>query len=249
MKTVRLEFYKLRHKKIFFMIILFLLFEMGWVFMSSATSMSRNPDSKDWNGIIMTVASLNGLFLPILTAVVVSRICDMEHKGNTWKMLMAASVSRGRIYISKYICVCTLLLIVGLVQVAAVVAFGLLYGLNGHVPISMLMIFLGGTLLTSMAVTALQQWISTVLKNQAFALCAGMLGGFAGMTAPLFPASIRNIFMWSYYTGLCPVTYSYSNNTMKFVANNIGTFMPAAVLLMGIAIFIAGSIHVSKKEV
>ena len=30
-------------------------------------------------------ATMNGLFLPILAAVIASRICDMEHRGNTWR--------------------------------------------------------------------------------------------------------------------------------------------------------------------
>lgn len=109
MKAIGLEFFKLRRRHLFLMIVLFLSMEIAWAFISISMSISRNPDSAGWEGVFVTIASMNGLFLPILSAVVVSR-CDMEHKGSTWKLLMAISVKRRRIYAAKYICACVLLL-------------------------------------------------------------------------------------------------------------------------------------------
>ncbi|CAH0119426.1 hypothetical protein PAE9249_01929 [Paenibacillus sp. CECT 9249] len=249
MKTVMLEFYKLRRKRLLLMISMFLSVEIGWAFLSVSKSMSRNPDSSGWDGALVIIASLNGLFLPLIAAVVVSRLCDMEHKGNTWKLLTAASLKRHRLYFGKYACACILLLFAVIAQMAAIAGFGAVSGFGMPVPFSELFKLLAGTMLTNAVVIALQQWISLAVKNQAFGLCLGMIGGFIGMTADLFPAAVRRILIWSYYSGLSPVTYNFVNETMEFVPRQIVAFLPASVLLMGAAVYIAGSVHVSRQDI
>lgn len=249
MKSISLEFFKLKHKHLFLMITLLISVEIAWAFISVSMSISRNPSTVGWKDIIMTIASMNGLFLPIISAVVASRICDMEHKGNTWKLLISASVKRSYIYAAKYTCACLLLLYASVIQVFAIAVFGTVNSFEHPLPFFLLLRFLGGTMLTSIVIIALQQWVSLAVKNQSFALCLGMIGGFIGMTADLFPAMILPLFIWSYYTGLCPVTYSYLNNSMSFVTRNIETYLVVVVVLIGTLVYAVGSIHVSRQDV
>lgn len=249
MKTLGVEFFKWRRRYLPLMIVLFLSVEIAWAFMSATISISRNPESAGWDSVIMTLASMNGLFFPIMAAVVVSRICDMEHKGNTWKLLMTASVKRSWVYATKYIGACLLLLFAVLLQTFAIVGFGVLSGFLEPIPFVLLLKFLGGTMLTSMVVIALQQWVSLALKNQSFSLCLGMIGGFIGLTSELFPTTISRLFIWSYYARMSPVTYNYVDDSMAFVTREIGAGMPITVLLIGVGIYMVGNIHVSRKEV
>ncbi|MEJ8544730.1 ABC transporter permease [Brevibacillus borstelensis] len=248
MKAVGLEFYKLRRKRVLLMIVLFLTVELGWAFVSAGMAISRNPEKAGWEGVLVTIASMNGLFLPILSAVVVSRICDMEHTGNTWKLLMAASFKRSGIYAAKYACACLLLLLFIILQSMAILCFGIANGFEQSFPLSLLLRFAAGTMLASLAVIALQQWISFSVKNQAFGLGLGMIGGFIGMAADLFPEAVRRIFIWSYYTGLSPISYKYENETMEFVTRGFEPYLPAAALLIGAAVYLIGSIHASRQE-
>jgi len=249
MKLLRLEFYKIRRKRLLPMIVLFLLVELSWAFMSISISMARNPDTSSWETVLITVASMNGLFMPIITAVAASRICDMEHKGSTWKLMMSAAVKRNRIYGAKYICAALLMLLAVLVQAIAIVFFGTVYGLEQPLSLVLLLQFMVGTMLTTMVVLALQQWIALAIKNQAFALAVGMLGGFIGMTADLFPEAVRSFFVWSYYTGLSPVAYSYSGDTMRIVSRSIEAQLPLVLLAAGALCYVAGMIHVSRQDV
>ncbi|MFD2876663.1 ABC transporter permease [Paenibacillus rhizoplanae] len=95
----------------------FLAAELGWASMSMSISISRSADNATWEALIFSLSSMNGLFLPILSAIVVSRICDMEHKGDTWKMLMTTSVGRQTVYAAKFVCAGSLLLYGILAQV------------------------------------------------------------------------------------------------------------------------------------
>ena len=248
-KTIRLEFFKIRRKKIWTMITLFLVVEMLWAYMSISQSIARHPDQAVWASILFSISSMNGLFMPIISAIVVSRICDMEHKGSTWKMLVATNVGRVQLYAAKYICINSLLLYGVLVQTVLMIGFGLIKGFPGAPPVELLVQFVGGTLLTTLAVTALQQWVSLVIKNQAFALCLGMLGGFIGMTAGLFPAAIRQLFIWSYYLDLGPVTYLYTGSVGIYITELIDPGNILVALMMAILFYIAGSIHVTRQEI
>jgi hypothetical protein len=171
----------------------------------------------------------------------------MEQKGNTWKMLLATNVSPFRLYAAKYICSCSLLLMGILAQTGFILAFGWVKDLPGGPPLELLVPFISGALLTTAALAALQQWISIGIKNQAFALCAGMLGGFVGMTAGLFPAAVRRLAIWSYYLELSPVTYQFAEPTGVYLTQPI---LSAAVLplLAGLLFYAAGSILTTKKE-
>lgn len=248
-KILGLEYFKIRRKKLWIMIILFLIVEMLWAFMSISRSIARNPEHAVWESVLFTVSSMNGLFMPIISAVVVSRICDMEHKGATWKMLVATNVNRGNLYAAKYICANSLLLYGILAQTVLMIVFGLIKDFPGYPPMELLIQFIGGTMLTTLAVSALQQWISFAIKNQAFALCLGMLGGFIGMTAGLFPAATRHIFIWSYYTDLSPVTYLYTEPVGTYIVQPVGLGIVVAALIMTIIFYIAGHTHVTRQEI
>ncbi|KIE44696.1 ABC-2 transporter family protein [Clostridium argentinense CDC 2741] len=249
MRTIILEFYKLRRKRILSMITIFIGAEILWAFMAISMSMSRNPESVKWEAIIAAISSMNGLFLPIISAIVASRICDMEHKGNTWKLLLSTNKKISHIYASKYLCSAILLCYGVIIQVIAILIFGIVKNVPGSIPIALLIRFIISTMLTNMAILALQQWISFSIKNQAFALCLGMIGGFLGMSAALFPTSLRRIFIWSYYTELSPVTYIYNGTSAEYIIRTINPKIIAIVLLMGIVFYVAGNVHVSKQEI
>lgn len=248
-KTLGLEYFKICRKKIWIMIILILGVEMLWAFMSISRSIASNPDHAVWESVFFSISSMNGLFMPIISAIVVSRICDMEHKGATWKMLVATNVGRGHLYAAKYICTNSLILYGILAQTVLMMVFGLIKDFPGVPPIEFLIRFIGGTLLTTFAVTALQQWISLAIKNQAFALCLGMLGGFIGMTAGLFPATARHIFIWSYYLDLSPVTFLYAESSGTYMAQHVDSGLIVAALIMTVLFYIAGNIHVTRQEI
>lgn len=251
MRAVGLEWYKLRRKRVGLMVILFLLVEIGWAFAATSMSISRRPDQAGWEPLIAMVSSMNGLFLPILTAICVSRICDMEHKGSTWKLLLTLSVRRGTLYAAKYLTAVLVMLAVCLLQATAMTAFGMVHDFEPAVSFVPLGRFVLGTMLTTMILIALQQWASMAVKNQAFALALGMVGGFLGLTGDLLPVQVSRFLIWSYYTGLSPITQSYTDESLHFIVREAAPMLPvmAALIAVGAVIYAAGSVHVSRQDV
>lgn len=251
MKTINIEFYKLRHRRVFLIITIFLLVEILWMAIVTNMSISRNPQYAVWELVITTLCSMNGLFLPILSAVCVSRIVDMEHKGNTWKMLLSLSVKPVELYKAKYVSASIIMLLMCVLQILSIIIIGILNDFKDPLPFPLLLQFFVGTVLTNMVVLALQQWVSMATKNQAFALTLGLVGGFIGMTGDLLPQKVSRIFIWSYYTKLCPIVQSYTNNKINFIVRDINSLLPmmAVLVVITIGIYLAGSIHASKLEV
>lgn len=249
MKALSLEYFKIRRKRIWVMLTLFLAAEMAWTSMSMSISISRSEANASWEALIFSISSMNGLFLPIISAIVVSRICDMEHKGNTWKMLMTTNIGRNQIYAAKYICANSLILYGIAAQAVFIVGFGKSKGIEGSLPLSLLVQFTLGTMLTTFVIIALQQWLSLIVRNQAFSLCLGMLGGFIGTTSGLFPSGIRHLLIWSYYMDLSPVTYVYSSTSGSYLSGMLPAGLLITSLLLALVFYFAGSIHASKQEI
>ncbi|GAA0180044.1 ABC transporter permease [Clostridium sediminicola] len=247
--AVILEFFKLRRKKIFIMITAFLSIELLWAFMATSKYMSSDPSINEWHGLFYMITSMNGFFLPIISAIVASRIWDMEYKGGTWKLLICSNLHPRQIYLSKYICSCALMLYAIILQALAIGVFGSLKSFSDILSIPLFVSFIRGTMLTSMAILALQQWVSSSIKNQAFALCLGMVGGFIGLVSDLLPLIIRPILIWSYYTYLSPVKYQFINSSIQYTIKNPGVEKLSIAVAMTLIFYIIGNIHISKKEV
>lgn len=249
MKSIVLEFYKLRRKYLLSMASCFLLIELLWAFSSTNAAISRHPENATWAFIIVMVSSMNCVFLPILSAICVSRICDMEHKGDTWKLFFSLSLSRGELYFAKFFASCSLLLWASIWQTGMIWAYGLWKGF-GTPLYPLLFHFFLGTVLASCAIIALQQWISMVYKNQAFALTIGMAGAFLGLAGNLFPLRIQTLFIWSYYMLLIPVQQILIDGQMHLIQGTKDMAPYFAILVMiGLAIYAAGFLHFARKEV
>lgn len=248
MKVISLELYKWRHKRLFLMVILFLLTEIGWAFAVTRISITRNPDQAGWEPLIATICSMNGFFLPILTAISVSRICDMEHKGNTWQLLYALSVKRSTLYMAKYVSASIVMGIACVLQVLAVLSFGIVHRFP-PVPFWVI-IFVFGTTMTTLVLIAIQQWASIAVKNQTFALSLGMIGSLIGLVSELLPSGVSKYLVWSYYSRLSPITSIYVDENLQFdVRDPISMLLTmVSLLFVGIALYGAGSLHVARRE-
>ena len=129
MKYLWLELYKLKHRKVFLTFLVILGVELLFVFSNYGNNnnflnMISDPAAPAWEDLIIGPAAINGLFSPILAAVIASRICDMEHKGNTWKLLECNNQNRRSIWFCKFTIVSTLMMLAIFIQAFIIIAYG-----------------------------------------------------------------------------------------------------------------------------
>lgn len=253
MKYLGLEFYKLKRKKIILMTFLFVAVEILWCIINSNRAITHNPDMLggfEYSYMIMSFASLNGLFFPILITIITSRISDIEHKGDTWKLLKSSVTSLNSIYLSKFLCSVILVSASVLMQMLSIILFGYFRDVIESFSIFLLLKYTLGTILVSMAITSLHLWIATVIPNQMITITFGMIGSFIGLTSGLFYQGIRRLFIWSYYLELTPLNYAYDNAVGSSVYRvDMHFSLTILIFLIGMLIYYIGRNHLLKKEV
>ena len=86
MKLLGLEFYKCRRRKIVLLCAAVLGIEVFWM---AATISRQDQDTlqQGWMMLLYNLAMVDAIVLPLSVAALASRNCELEHKGNTWKLL------------------------------------------------------------------------------------------------------------------------------------------------------------------
>lgn len=246
MKYLRLELYKLKRRKVFLTFLLLLGVELLFVFSNYSNNdnfleMIPDPTAPAWEDLIIGPAAINGLFLPIMAAVIASRICDIEHKGNTWKLLECNNQSRKSIWFCKFTVVFVLMLVAIIAQVITIVAYGNSVGIVQSLPIKTLVDFTVGTVMVTFVVVTIQVFFSLVFANQLIPMSIGMIGALIGFISTLLPSGIRNILIWGNYAELMVLVQETSSENLQsgyLVVQSIN-FVPLTILFVaGLAAYI-----------
>ncbi|MEK4342152.1 ABC transporter permease [Brevibacillus sp. FSL L8-0710] len=146
------------------------------VFVSPALStifglgMRITPEMEEmaWGMTYTMMAAPHGLlFLPLLTGVLSAFVCRYEHVGGGWKQMLALPVSRGTVYVVKFIWVIGLLLLTQCLLLAGLLAVGTVKGYSAAVPWDILVSSLVGGWVACMPLAALQLAVSVAWSSFA----------------------------------------------------------------------------------
>mgnify|MGYP001377051772 FL=1 len=203
MKLLQLEFYKCRRRKIVLVCAAVLAVELIWM----AVFFTRQ-DAEDlkwgWMLLLYNLAMVDAIILPISVATLASRNCELEHKGNTWKLLETMA-RPSQLYAAKLTWGALVLASLLIVRSGIFIAVGIVEGFQGGIPWGRFGLFTVISWAVSMMVYALQQGLSLRFTNQAAALVCGIAGSFLGILSMLFPPALTRCVPWGYY-GLLSLT-------------------------------------------
>lgn len=203
MKLLQLEFYKCRRRKIILVCAAVLAVELIWM----AVFFTRQ-DAEDlkwgWMLLLYNLAMVDAIILPISVATLASRNCELEHKGNTWKLLETMA-RPSQLYAAKLTWGALVLASLLIVRSGIFIAVGIVEGFQGGIPWGRFGLFTVISWAVSMMVYALQQGLSLRFTNQAAALVCGIAGSFLGILSMLFPPALTRCVPWGYY-GLLSLT-------------------------------------------
>ena len=256
MKYLWLELYKLKHRKVFLTFLVILGVELLFVFSNynnnnNFLNMISDPAAPAWEDLIIGPAAINGLFFPILAAVIASRICDMEHKGNTWKLLECNNQNRRSIWFCKFTIVSTLMMLAIFIQAFIIIAYGNSVGIVQPLPVRTLLGFVLGTAMITFVVVTIQVFFSLVCTNQLIPMSIGMIGALIGFISTLLPPGIRNILIWGNYAELMVLGQDTSSGNLQssgLVVRNIN-FVPLAILfVVGLVAYVVFRKRFEKYE-
>ena len=177
MTYLKLEFYKLKRRRVFLTTTIILLIQAVWVIAATDQYLSRGRMLDfPWESLLMTFTSMQVIFFPIAAAVLSSRICDIEHRGNTLKWLETTSETRSRLYLAKFTASNLLLFISSLITFGSLIVYGFfLKDFSPSFPVTAFLTALVGTALVNAALLALFQAIALYFKNQLIVMASGFI--------------------------------------------------------------------------
>lgn len=208
-----------------------------------------------WMAFLYQLPLVNAIFLPILSATVASRLCDIEHKGVMLKQLMVLT-KKESFYNAKLIYGLAIVLFCNVLSWAVTIAFGYYKGFGGVLPIKLYLLYLLFTAVPTIAIYMVQHIISLLYKNQTVAFCVCIIGTFIGLFAMFLPQMpfLRRALPWGYYgvmqfVGLFGYTAETKYDYAYFEMMPIDWTYFGVLILMCLAIYIIGLQLFKKKEV
>lgn len=251
MRLFLTEFRKIRRRHIGFLYVGALLFTFLWMVWAMSSMSLEEIDSQGYYYLLFSIPLINAIILPTILACVESRICDIELKGNTLKMLCTMQL-RHSIYHVKLAVSSLYLLIFCLAETAMIPFLCCYYQISQPMPIKNIAIFLFSTYAVSLVLIILQQSLSLLSENQLFPLFFGVVGTFVGLFSWFFPnLPIRYMLPWGYYCVGISVNMLYDQTTRTVTYHTIPfpTEIFFCFLIFGILIYLVGKHRFMKKEV
>lgn len=247
-EAIALEFYKSRRRRIWVIIAAMILVQMLWS-MWGVGRMDERDLSQGWMYLLYKLPLLNSIMMPVIAAVVASRLCDIEHKGQTLKLLNTV-MPAGRLFAAKFICGALYLFAAILLQIAVLVVTGCIAGFEGSPPFGKLLLYLLFTMAATLTILLLQQTLSFLFANQMISLSVGLIGGLAGLFIMFFPQGLERLLLWGYYGVLMLVGMDWDAGTrimnLHYTPVDWGGFVTLAILFC--VLYIIGRTLFVRKE-
>lgn len=246
-KALSMEFYKIRHRKIG----LTMLAIVAVQFILAAHSIERMKSyelEQGWIGSMLLFSEMNCIFMPIAVAVIGSRLSDIEHKGNTFKLLRVI-MSSSRLVIAKFLCGAVYIVIATILQMGFMIFMGNLKGFTQEFPTNYFVYYYLCTLIISLTLLLFQLIISLLFANQMISFVVAIAGTLLGIFS-MFIGSISKFVIWGYYLELAPVRMNWSKETriIDYYWIDIPVGEVIALLIVFVVLYVIGKKLFVGKE-
>jgi len=250
MKTLRMEFFKCKRRKLWLAPLLMLAAQLAWGLYSYLDDMSAKELLEGWPDIFYSFPLLNAMMTPVIAAVVASRIADIEHKGQTLKLLETVQPA-GRIFDTKFICAAFYMTAMVTLQTATCVLCGVQRGFVGAPPVPRIGEYYISTLVVTLTILLIQLILSLLIPNQMVGMILGLIGSFLGLFSLFFPPSLQRFLVWAYYGVLVNTAMDWNETTRvvhyHFIAYNWSGFV--CICLIFLAAYCIGRRLFVRREV
>ena len=248
MKDLHLEFYKAKRKHLWFIMVVMLLLELLWVFWSLA---SANIDiNQGFASLFYRLPMINAIILPILIAILVSRMCDMEHTGSMLKELFTMQKA-SNLFNAKFACIAIVLLVAMALQVIVMLGISNIYGYTDIPTVFELFMFLVSQYIVCVFIILLVQIVSLKFKNQFVPLATGLLLSLLGLFAMFFPPAVMRFVPSSYFAllSITDMEWDPVTRVITFLQHRFSWIDFAILIAAGIVLYLVSHRVFVKKEV
>lgn len=227
MHAVAAELVKLKRSMSWTIVV---LLPVALVLLGTFMTIIEGTGLKDgWHTLWMRSFVFYGLFpLPVGIAILSSLVWRSEHRGSNWNALMSGPTSSLRIVAAKTFAIALLAVTMQFIALAVVMLLGkLVFELPGFLPTTYLGV-LALIMLACVPVSALQSWLSMVMRSFAAPVAVAFFG--AGFSSLLLVLKLDAVMYVSPYAALARATQL---GTATFA--DTGAITPSIVIVIAAA--------------
>lgn len=224
-----------RRKHLALLPLCFLLFQVLWAFWQLTHAAAEELET-GYLLLFHHLPMMNTILLPMLAAVIASRLCDMEIKGDTLKLLYTMQ-KPAHLFHCKFLMGLKYLFYFTIGQGLLVLGAGKVFHFTEPLKWTMLTEHMAVTFAVSAVLLAIQQTLSLLSASQILPLAAGLVGCFLGLFSLFFPTPIARLFIWGYYAAF-PVASMDWERDSRIVRYHEVPFPAAGFLLFLGAVFV-----------
>lgn len=206
MKTLCVELKKSRHRHNGLVAVSIALFVLLWASQTGAR------EEAGYSALLYAVPLMNTVVMPLGTAVLASRLWDLESKEKCCRMLLTLQ-SRKSLFAGKAEAALLQIALTVAVEGAGILALGKCGGYSEALSWPQM----GWMSLTTFAVNAMLFFLWLLLSirfdNQVPTLAAGMLGSLSGLFSAFMPPMLSYFLPWGYYIPLATVRVDWNPET------------------------------------
>ncbi|MFT3983165.1 MAG: ABC transporter permease [Lachnospiraceae bacterium] len=248
MAALAIELQKIHRRKIWLIVTALIGTQFLWLLWSFRT-MDAYRLSQGFRHCLYNLPLINAIMMPLLISVIASRLCDIEHKGQTLKLLQTIQ-SPGNLFDAKFLCGALHVIATVFIQFLLILLMGKIKGFTEPLPADKLLFYLFATVSVNLTILALQQVLSLLFVNQMIALTIGLIGSFAGLFSMFFPQGWQKIILWGYYGVLMQVGMNWEKDTrfLDLYYTPIDQYGFLLLVILFLVIYAAGRFLFVRKE-
>ncbi len=249
MISLQMEWKKIRRKKIGLTMCALMGVQFAWLLWAS-----KNPDEREllqgWLSQLQTQPLVCAIMMPTVMSVLASRLADIEHKGNTCKLLKTLK-SAGTLYHAKALCGFLFILFITAADFLFLLLLGYGHGYVGNPsPKAFLFSFVMQTA-CCLSLYLLQLDLSMLFFNQMIPLVAGLCGSMLGVI--LMYLKTYSFLPWGGFLSSAIVMMDWNPDTrvINFYYREyspVELFALAMIFVWIVVFYTAGRILFTRKE-
>lgn len=191
----------------------FLLMILTELFYMSYNLNSPEDRSQGWLLMLYQMPMLNTLFLPAVISVLTSRFTDIEHKEDLFKTLYTF-VKPGHLFLTKLLYGMISTALFCSLQITLIFLMGTYRKCPDYPGSGTLIYYFATTFLVCFILYYMQLILSYFISNQAFSICVGLAGSFAGFfSLYLSQGVLHQILPWTLFGLSTPVGADWNSQT------------------------------------
>ena len=209
MRTLYAELKKSRRRHTLLVAVCISLFVLLW---ATQTGGKSEDVSRGYSALLYAIPTINTVIMPLGTAVLASRLWDLESKGNSCRMLLTLQ-SREALFLGKTVVALLQILLISVIECAGIPALGKHFGFTEPLDWGQFWWLAISTFAVNTMLFFLWLFLSIRFDNQVPTLAAGMVGSLSGLFAAFMPSLVSYFLPWGYYIPLSTIRMDWNRET------------------------------------